>query len=340
MKNDLNLNGMLYFEAVARLGRVSKAAGELGISASAVSQQIRLLEEQFGVRLFRREKRQLSLTQEGERLYQTSSVAFRMIREARQVVARRRENRQLILRVSPSFGVRWLGPRLADFIQAHDTWDLRVDAQPDPTDFEREVVDMDLRYGAGNWSGLYLEPILNDYVVPMCSPKYLRDLHDRVGPLPPQDLLAEARLIDSIKTLYRWDFWLARNRIPVGDGALGLRFDRSSMAIQMAMRDVGVVLESVTLAYQELSSGTLVPFSPSFEILRFPAYWIVSPSRHQNRRIVQLFSTWLRQQATVHDEAALHLLQSFGCSVTRLGNLSQDDLIGSTPERGGPAGGS
>ncbi|MCF8482451.1 MAG: LysR family transcriptional regulator [Rhodospirillum sp.] len=339
MKNDLNLNGMLYFEAVARLGRVSKAAGELGISASAVSQQIRLLEEQFGVRLFRREKRQLSLTQEGERLYQTSSVAFRMIREARQVVARRRENRQLILRVSPSFGVRWLGPRLADFIQTHDTWDLRVDAQPDPTDFEREVVDMDLRYGAGNWSGLYLEPILNDYVVPMCSPKYLRDLHDRVGRLPPQELLAEARLIDSIKTLYRWDFWLARNRIPVGDGALGLRFDRSSMAIQMAMRDVGVVLESVTLAYQELSGGALVPFSPSFEILRFPAYWIVSPSRHQNRRIVQLFSTWLRQQAAVHDEAALHLLQSFGCSVTHLGNLSQDDLLGSTPERGGAAGG-
>ncbi len=321
MKNALNVSRMLYFEAVARLGRVSRAAEELGVSSSAVSQQLRLLEEAYGVRLFRRDKRQLSLTQEGERLYQTSSVAFRMIREAGEAVSRRRESNQLSLRVSPSFGVRWLGPRLADFIQTHDKWDLRVDAQPDPTDFDREVADLDLRYGAGDWTGLYIEPILNDHVLPMCGPKYLRSLREKLGPdASARDLLAQAQLIDSVKTLYRWDAWLARNHIPVSDKGPSLRLDRSSMAIQLAMRDAGVVLDSVALAYQELASGELVPFSPGFEVLRFPAYWIVSPKHHQSRRMVQLFAAWLRQQAAIHDEAALHLLRSFGCSVVHVGN--------------------
>ncbi|MGE4371983.1 MAG: LysR substrate-binding domain-containing protein [Xanthobacter sp.] len=332
MKNGLNLSRMLYFEAVARLGRVSRAAEELGVSSSAVSQQLRLLEEAYGVRLFRRDKRQLSLTQEGERLYQTSSIAFRMLREAGQAVSRRRESHQLSLRVSPSFGVRWLGPRLADFIQAHEKWDLRVDAQPDSTDFDREMVDMDLRYGAGDWPGLYSEPIINDHVLPMCGPKYLRQLRERLGPqASARDLLAQAQLIDSVKSLYRWDAWLARNHIPVSDSAPGLRLDRSSMAIQLAMRDVGVVLDTVTLAYQELESGELVPFSPGFDVLRYPAYWMVSPGRHQSRRVVQLFAEWLRQQAAIHDEAALHLLRSFGCSVVPVANPAGQEPVGQNP---------
>jgi len=320
MTHDLNLNGMLYFEVVARHGRVSKAAEEIGVSASAVSQQIKLLEQQYGVRLFRRDKRQLSLTLDGERLYQTASVAFRMIREARQIVTRRRESRQLILRVSPSFGVRWLGPRMANFIQQHPNWDLRVDATPDPTDFEREVVDMDLRYGNGDWPGLYVEQVQVDYVLPMCSPGYREELLTRAT--SPSDMIREARLIDSIKTLYRWNYWLARNAIVAGDHAAILRFDRSSMAIQVAVHGVGVVLESMTLAYDELARGALVPLSAEFEVVRFPAYWIVSPSRHQGRRVVHLFCTWLRQQAATYDEAAQRLLKQFDCSVARLGSLS------------------
>lgn len=320
MARDLFLNGMIYFEAVARRGRISKAAEELEVSASAVSQQIKLLEQRLGVRLFRRDNRQLSLTLEGERLFQTTAAAFSTIRQARQVVSRRRESRQLILRVSPSFGVRWLGYRLANFIQQHPEWDLRVDASPDPSDFEREVVDLDLRYGAGDWSGLYVEQIVPDYVMPMCSPGYLNEL--RSVSSEPKDMIRAARLIDSIKTLYRWDYWLARNDIAVGENASTLRFDRSSMAIQLAVRGVGVVLESSTLAYEELASGSLVPVSPDLEVIRFPAYWIVSPSRHQSRRIVQLFCTWLGGEAAHHDEAVQHLLRTFGCSVVSLGNIS------------------
>ena len=112
---DINLKATEYFEAVARLGTVTKAAEELGVSPSAVSQQIRLLEAQFGVKLFRREKRRLRLTLDGDRLFQTTTQAFGALRNARNAIARQRDTRSLTIRVSPSFGVRWLGPRIAGF---------------------------------------------------------------------------------------------------------------------------------------------------------------------------------------------------------------------------------
>ena len=112
MGHDLNLNAMNYFEAVARLGGVSKAAEELGVSPSAVSQQIRQIEQQFGVRLFRREKRRLILTLDGERLFQTTTQAFRMMRDVRSAIQRQRENRHFIMRVSPSEQPHLTGPSL------------------------------------------------------------------------------------------------------------------------------------------------------------------------------------------------------------------------------------
>lgn len=103
---DINLQATEHFEVVSRLGGVTRAAGELGVSPSAVSQQIRILEAQFGVRLFRREKRRLVLTLDGDRLLQTTTQAFRALRNARNAITRQRDVRNLIIRVSPSFGVR------------------------------------------------------------------------------------------------------------------------------------------------------------------------------------------------------------------------------------------
>ncbi|MER8837085.1 LysR family transcriptional regulator, partial [Mesorhizobium sp. M0909] len=144
--SDIKFNSMTHFEAVARLGGVAKAAQELQVTPSAVSQQLRLLEHQLGVRLFQREKRHLSLTIDGERLFQTTTQAFESIREVRNAIVRQRESFQLSLRVSPSFGEKWLAPRLAEFSKAYPSWNLRVDATPNFSDFETEVIDLDLRY--------------------------------------------------------------------------------------------------------------------------------------------------------------------------------------------------
>ena len=309
---DINLKATEYFEAVARLGKVTKAAEELGVSPSAVSQQIRLLETQFGVRLFRREKQRLMLTLDGDRLYQTTTQAFRALRNARSAIIRERGVRMLTLRVSPSFGVRWLGPRIAAFMAEHPDWNVRVDATPDYTAFETEAVDFDLRYGLGGWVGLSEQCFLHDLVMPMCSPAYLADLRSRLP--DPTEALRGARLIDSAKTLYRWDLWLASNRIEVPDLVYPIRFDRSSMAIELAKQGGGLALDSVTLCLPELRRGELVPFCPDFPVIDFPAYWFVCPPRHLNRRIVARFAAWLQRASAAHEAEARDLLDRLGCT--------------------------
>lgn len=308
---DINIRATEYFESVARLGTVTKAAEELGVSPSAVSQQLRTLEEQFGVKLFRREKRRLVLTLDGDRLFQTTTQAFSAIRNARGAIARQRDTRNLTVRVSPSFGVRWLGPRIADFAAENEDWNIRIDATPDFTAFDTEVVDFDLRYGLGGWTGLTVNKVMHDLVLPLCSPEYLASLREVSD--DPSEQIKAARLIDSVKMLYRWDLWLASNKVEIEDLTYPFRFDRSSMSIELAKQGGGLALDSVTLCLPELQRGELVPFSTDFEVIDFPAYWFVCPPRHFNRRIVSRFSTWLQTRASEHETTARDLLASLGC---------------------------
>ncbi|MBL4916439.1 LysR substrate-binding domain-containing protein [Szabonella alba] len=309
---DINLKATEHFEAVARLGSVTRAAEELMVSPSAVSQQIRQIEAQLGVKLFRREKQRLILTLDGDRLFQTATEAFAALRNARDAIARQREARNVILRVSPSFGVRWLGPRLPGFLARHGDWNIRVDATPDFSAFEAEAVDFDLRYGNGGWKGLNVFPILHDHVLPVVSPAYLAEL-EATAPGDPVAQLANARLVDSVKALTRWDMWLARQRITLPRLSLPLRFDRSSMSIEMARQGFGIALESTALCLPDLQSGALVPLSRDFDVLVSEAYWFVSPPQHMNRRIVRLFSEWLTAEGRAHDAASEALLTGLGC---------------------------
>ena len=309
---DINLKSMEYFEAVARLTSVTKAAAELGVSPSAVSQQLRQLETQFGVKLFRREKQRLVLTLDGDRLYHTTNQAFRAIRNARSAITRQREARNLILRVSPSFGARWLGPRLSGFLAENPEWRIRVDATPDFTEFDTEAVDFDLRYGLGNWPGLRADFILHDLVLPVCSPTYAAHLRAVSDDITEQ--LGAARLIDSVKMLYRWDVWLAGNGMELSELDYPMRFDRSSMSIELAKQGGGVALESVTLCLPDLKRGELVPFTTDLPVVSFPAYWFVCPRRHHSRRIVRRFAEWLDRASCEHDCEARQLLETLGCT--------------------------
>ena len=310
MARDLNLNSMAHFEAVARLGGIARASEELQVSASAVSQQIRLLEQQLGVKLFHREKRHLRMTIDGERLFQTTTQAFQSLREVRASIVRQRESHNLSIRVSPSFGVRWLAPRLIEFTRGNPNWDLRVDATPSFSEFETEVVDLDLRYGEGGWAGLHSACVVSDLILPMCAPSYLEEL--RTISADPRQQLAKARLIDSVKGYFRWDYWLPRNGVTGASMTYPYRFDRSSMSVQLAKDGGGVILESTTLAFEELRSGQLVPLSDAFEVIEFPAYWLVCPARHMGRRSVRLFANWVESVGARDMATARSWLESRG----------------------------
>lgn len=306
-----SLNSYVFFEAVARRKSVTRAAEELLVSPSAVSQQIKLLEQQLGIKLFRREGRSSSLTLEGEQLFQASSSAIRTLKDAERHLGKQHETRRINLRVTPSFGVRWLGPRLADFVQHHPGWDLRVDAAPDPTDFDREIMDFDIRYGLVEWDGFLCQPILSDQVLPLCSPKLRDDLQKQFGS-DPQAMLDGAQLIDSARAICQWDFWLLHNDLTVGSNTKSILLDRSSLALQMAADGAGVVLESLAVASKELERGDLVPLTPSLPVIEFPAYWIVCPARHMKRRGVVAFVSWMTEQAQVHSTLAAQIVAQHG----------------------------
>ncbi|ARE42091.1 Transcriptional regulator, LysR family [Rhodovulum sp. P5] len=309
-----NLNAYLHFEAVARRGSLGRAAEELSVSASAVGQQIKLLEQQIGVKLFRRKGRVLALTLEGEQLFQASATAIRMLRDAQRHLTQEPDTHRLALRVTPSFGVRWLGPRLSDFVHRNPDWELRVDAAPDPTDFERELMDLDIRYGTGDWAGYHVQPVLKDHVLPLCSPGYLA----ATGPEGDSDRFAHARLIDSSRALCKWDFWLWRMGLKTSANGKAILMDRSSMALQLAVDGAGVVLESLALASAEVAAGRLVPVTPDLPVLAFPAYWALCPGRHLNRRAVRRFLAWIAGQADAHEANVARLATRYGLRIEPL----------------------
>lgn len=318
---DVHLKALASFEAVARLGTVTKAAEELAVSASAVSQQIRVLEEQFGVKLFRREKQRLILSLEGDILFQASVDAFRGLRNARDAIAQQKSAVGISLRTSPSIGVRWLAPRIAEFSRANTNCKIRVDATPEFSAFQTEAFDCDLRYGLGQWPGLSVECMMHDFLLPVSSPEY-RDEHARG--VPAEQALARVNLIDSVKAQHRWNFWLNANRFDVPDLAFEFRFDRSSMSIEMAKQGGGVALESAILCEKELQKGELVPFLPEAMALEFPAYWFVCPPRHLNRRIVSRFRDWLAKIAREQETHSRAALRHHGCQISL---IAPDDLV-------------
>lgn len=309
---DVVLSGIVYFEAVARHSRVTTAAEELLISPSAVSQQIKSLEEVLGVRLFRRIKRRLVLTEEGERLYYSASEALGILRAARQNVSRKRDSHSITIRVSASFGVRWLGPRIARFALRNPSWDMHIDATPELTDFEKENVDLDIRYGAGNWAGYHTELIMHDAVLPLCSPDYLAGV--RGSSTNRIDILTQSRLIHTVKAQLNWDWWLDQHGFSSVETVGGLRFDRSSMSLQMAKDGAGIVLETAALAMDELRSGELVPAFPELGAAKLPAYWVICPSRHLSRRPTAVFAEWIRDEAKAHEKRRKQLLISLNCT--------------------------
>lgn len=314
MSRTVNLNAFLYFESVARRGTITRAAEELCVSPSAVSQQIKLLEQQLGVKLFRRDGRAVRLTFEGNQLFQTSSSAIRALLEAQRDLGRVHEPLRLNLRVTPSFGVRWLSTRLADFLDNHPTLELHVDAAPDPSDFDRETIELDIRYGLGIWPGYHAQPILSDHILPLCSPAYL----EKIQGSTPEEMLSKARLIDSARAICRWDEWCTQSKLPISPKSQSILMDRSSMAIQLALDGAGIVLESLVLAATEVAEGRLVPVFPELPILRFPAYWAICPSRNLQRRPVRSFLTWIDQQVVTHNSDVEAIVSRHNLTVSDL----------------------
>ncbi|WP_373236370.1 LysR substrate-binding domain-containing protein [Cohaesibacter celericrescens] len=292
LSSRLPLKAIVYFDAVSRHGGLTRATEELSVSTSAISQQIKVLENALGVALFRRVKRKLVLTEDGERLFKATSEALAIIQSSERQISRRTRQKPLMVRVAPTFGALWLTKRLPAFIRANPEIDIRVDATSELTDFDKERVDIEIRYGREVNDQLSSELLAEDIVMPLCN----QEVYQNFAYRDPVEILQSITLIQSMKSGVSWERWLAENGLHIEEIRHGMQFDRSAMSLYMAQEGLGIALESTTLAHDAILDGSLRPLFPHLKPVRNPSYWMICPSRHLSRRPVHEFRSWLLEE--------------------------------------------
>lgn len=282
------LNALRTFEAVARHLSFSRGAEELNVTTAAVSAQVRALEERLNQRLFRRHGREVALTAAGRKLFPGVERGMRELRQAVQRVDEDRNEGVLNVSLMPAFLQKWLMPRLAVFQAAHEDIDLRLGADNDHVDFLNSDVHAAVRFGPGEWEGLHEEPLLEDWILPVCSPRYL---HLR-GPIEtPADLAGHDLLyVDS----GIWDDWFDAVGNAGRDRHQKLLNDTLSILMAAELGE-GIALSRWSLVARDIAAGRLV--RPLRTVVRSRwSYWFVMPPHHQAMPKVRRFYDWLKAE--------------------------------------------
>ncbi|RJG40712.1 LysR substrate-binding domain-containing protein [Mesorhizobium sp. DCY119] len=280
------------FHTAARAGSISKAAEELSVTPSAVSQQIQALEVQLGVTLMTRMGRGIVLTEAGERYFATITDEIEGIAEATNTIRGYRSVTALTVRATPTFSAKWLLPRLGSFLDNYPDLEMRLDGTNEPTDFNRELVDVEIRHGDGRWPGLFVEGVAEEEFLPACAPRYAT-----AGSLDAADLPSH-RLIHSVKSQAQWGRWFSLASVDPKERWRRVLFDRSHMAIDAAVDGMGIALESILMMESELASGKLICPVKAPPQVRLITQWIVCPRDHLRQKKVRLFLDWLRSEGS------------------------------------------
>ena len=285
-----SLNGLRAFEAAARHLSFTRAAAELNVTQTAISHQIRRLEDQLGLRLFERRNRALALTREAESYLPSVRAAFEDLRQATARLRRRERDDVLIVSTTPSLAAKWLVTRVAAFQDAHPRIEVRITTSTHLVDFGREDVDMAVRYGRGDWPGLRAHWLMAEDIFPVCSPGLLQD---PAKPLRMPTDLAHHTLLHATPSREEWQLWLTAAGLPVSIARQrGLTFDQSFMAIQAAVEGLGVALGRTRYVEDDIAAGRLVV---PFDVV-LPAeagFYVVAPEETASTPNIAKFRDWL-----------------------------------------------
>jgi DNA-binding transcriptional LysR family regulator len=280
------------FEAAARLESFTLAAEELHLSQSAISHQVKELETYFGLPLFYRRNRRVETTAEGRRFFDSLGRVFDVIEAACSEVALAPQAQVLAVHCAPSLAVKWLGPRLPQFMQAHPDITIRLSSGAEPMDLTRlHEIDIAISYGSAvDRPGLHVEPLGEERIVPMCSPSILGEGVDLAH------LAATFPLIDSQLSRVTWRDWFTLNQLPFPNRPRA-SFDRGALAISAAVDGMGIALETTRLAEREFARGELVElglgrFKPFMRETHFLSY----RTNERNLDKVKLFRQWLAEK--------------------------------------------
>jgi LysR family glycine cleavage system transcriptional activator len=287
-----SFNGLKAFECAARHMSFTKAAEELNVTQTAISHQIRRLEEELGVKLFLRQKNSLALTTEGHIYFPRICAAFNEFRYSTEILLENCNKSVLTISTLVSFASKWLLPRLASFQQAYPDIDIRVNASTDLADLRWGNIDAAIRYGRGKWAGVHAHWLMGDEIFPVCSPALLKGER----PLNRQeDLLHHTLLQVSGLTGNDWNLWLEAAGLPqaLADGPR-LTFDLAMMAIQTAIDGRGICIGRTAYVEDDLRAGRLVrPFALSLPTDH--GFYLVTPLETTHTKKIMALRTWLEE---------------------------------------------
>ncbi|ARR55008.1 LysR family transcriptional regulator [Rhizorhabdus wittichii DC-6] len=278
------------FDAAARHQSFTAAARELALTQSAVSRQIRALEELLGSELFHREKQKVKLTLAGNAYAREIRGALARISSATLGFRANPGGASLHLALLPMFGLRWLMPRLPGFLAAHPDITVHVSTRTTPFDFRTETIDAAIHFGEGEWAGAQLDRLMGETVAPLCSPA----LRARLGAAKPADLI-EAPLLHLMSRPDAWERWFAAMEIDPGE-VHGMLLDQFLLVAEAARAGLGVALLPEFLVEAELRSGDLVRALDA-PVVQADHYYLVWPHTHERHPPLDAFRTWILQEA-------------------------------------------
>lgn len=282
------LNALRTFEACAAATSFRGAAERLHVTPSAVSHQIRQLEEFLGVVLFERTTRRVRLTSAGEAYLPPVREALKLIEAATGHLARHRERRRLTVSVAPSYAMGWLMPRLPRFQVSHPDIELRLDMSVDYVDLRASDVDVALRYSAsGIFPGLIAHHLFNEELIVVCRPELAARVEGR-----PRALCKE-RLVEVSYRAGQWRQWLGSAGLPDAGSEPALRVDYDTVAVEAALDGLGVALVPHPLVWTHLADGRLrSPFPTRIEGTHSACH-LVYPEERRDDATIATFRTWI-----------------------------------------------
>ncbi|TIX94398.1 MAG: LysR family transcriptional regulator [Mesorhizobium sp.] len=287
-----SLRGLQAFEAAARLGSFAGAAEELSVSAAAVSQLIRAIEDQVGRKLFHRVNRRVVLTEAGVEMLPRLTMAFQEIGNVSRELAGDSFRPRLVVSVPPSMAMGWLSQRLAGFVASRGAVDISLRGDDDPVPFDRELIDLRLSYGP-HYRDHPTQDIVRDAVYPVCAPGLAGAVKsDALAGLP----LIHTDWGPTGASFPSWRNWFEAAGIELGLATQrGLSANSSRAAFDLAISGLGVALAQGIYCAEALEDGRLIRPVARVITLRQP-YCLTIPERRARRDVVASFRDWLIEE--------------------------------------------
>ncbi|WP_158970380.1 LysR substrate-binding domain-containing protein [Chachezhania sediminis] len=289
------LNALRAFEAAARTGSYVAAAAELGVSAAAVSQQVRNLEGFLDKRLFSRLNNRVVLTDAGHAIFAGATEALQSISDLTEQTLSGSARNRLVISTLPSVAGRWLSPRLTAFVRRHPDTRFALRIEDDPVDFSAAGIDLRICYGTNLYPDLVTRRLIADEVLPMCSPSYLARNPAAAGPglsgVPDDDLI-HTDWGPGFGSHPSWEAWFDRNGIDRSARGKGFSVGMSRLSLDMARDGLGVALGQRMMAEDDLLTGRLVALSGIAIPMGHP-YSLVHPKSRERRAHLADLIDWL-----------------------------------------------